>query len=433
MFLDDQALELNDQIKTANPHVYNMLSQKGQRIYFPKKGILAQTAQAAGKKINATIGTALEDSGSPMCLDSLWKQFSNQKKNIFGYAPSFGRPEIRSIWKEVLYKKNPSLQEAPVSLPVVTSALTHGLSTAAYMFCDQNEVMILPDLYWENYDLVFSYAYDAKIDTYATFKNNGYNIDGLRDKINSLPRGKKVVLLNFPNNPTGYTVTEKEALAIKAVLVDAANAGDDLVVFIDDAYFGLVFEKGVLTESLFGLLAGAHERILCVKFDGPTKEDYVWGFRVGFVTFGVKNGTAALYGALESKIAGVIRGNISNASNVSQALLLNAYADPDYSTQKQEKYEVLKSRYARMRDILANKKEYADVFEALPFNSGYFMCVKVKQGDAEAVRQILLSKYDTGIIAQGSIIRIAFSATPYDLLGELLENIYKAGKEVANM
>ena len=72
------------------------------------------------------------------------------------------------------------------------------------------------------------------------------------------------------------------------------------------------------------------------------------------------------------------------------------------------------------------------MFSALPFNSGYFMCVRLNAGDAEPVRQKLLAKYDTGVIAQGNIIRIAFSSTPYHLLETLLDNVYMAARDVAH-
>jgi aspartate/tyrosine/aromatic aminotransferase len=151
---------------------------------------------------------------------------------------------------------------------------------------------------------------------------------------------------------------------------------------------------------------------------------------VGFVTFGVKNGTPQLYGALEAKLAGAIRGNISNASNIGQSLLLTAYANPLYGEEKEAKHAVLKRRYEKMRDIFRSHPEYAEVLRPLPFNSGYFMCVRLTDGNAEAVRQKLLSVYDTGIIAFGDVIRIAFSSTPYPQLEKLLDNIYKAGREV---
>ena len=65
-------------------------------------------------------------------------------------------------------------------------------------------------------------------------------------------------------------------------------------------------------------------------------------------------------------------------------------------------------------------------FEALPFNSGYFMCIKLKDLDAEKVRQLLLEKYSTGVIALNDTLRIAFSSIAKDQIQELFDNIYKA-------
>ena len=49
-------------------------------------------------------------------------------------------------------------------------------------------------------------------------------------------------------------------------------------MLVDDAYFGLVYEDNVFKESIFARLAGLSENIMAVKLDGPTKEDYVWGW-----------------------------------------------------------------------------------------------------------------------------------------------------------
>jgi len=430
--LDSQAIELNDIIKRTNPHVYDMMSEKGKQIFFPTKGILAQTAEAKGKAINATIGTALEDCGATMELPSLGAQIPLEGADVFSYAPNLGKPEIRSAWKKMLLKKNPSIKnEAGISTPVVTVALTHGLSAAGYLFVDRNDTIITPDLFWENYNIVFNYAYGSKLDTFPMFNDRGgFNTEALRQKLLDSPVGKKTVILNFPNNPTGYTVTEAEAAVTKEIILKAAEAGNDMVVFIDDAYFGLVFEDGVLRESIFASLVNAHERILAVKIDGPTKEDYVWGIRVGFVTFGCKGGTPEFYRAMESKLGGSIRGSVSSASNIGQTLLLRAYSAETYEAEKAEKFEVLCRRYKKIREILESRKEYTERLRPLPFNSGYFMCLEVKSGKAEEVRRVLLDRYDTGVIALGSLLRVAFSSTPYELLEKLFDNIYKAAGEV---
>lgn len=431
MPIDRQASALNDVIRQENPAVERMLSERGRGIFFPKLGVLSQSAEAAGKDINATIGIALEDDGAPVALPSVAKGLTLPLNEAFPYAPSPGRPDIRKRWREMLFQKNPGLAGHAVGQPLVTAALTHGLSMAGYLFCDPGDRVILPDLYWENYDLVFANAYGAVMDTFPTYTASGaFNVDGLATKLAG-PAGKKVVLLNFPNNPSGYTPTVAEARAIVGVLTEAAERGNDVVVLIDDAYFGLVFEDGVIQESIFVDLSAAHANLLAVKIDGATKEDYVWGFRVGFLTFGIKGGTPALFDALEAKAAGAIRGNISNSSNPAQSMLVRSWTSGEYDAEKKEKYELLATRYRTVRDILAAHPEYAAAFVPLPFNSGYFMCVRPLKVDAELLRKKLLADYSTGTINFNGVLRIAFSATPTARLPALFDNMYRAANELA--
>ena len=432
MPLNQQAIELNETIKSTNPHVFNLLSERGRAIFFPKKGILSQTADAQNCKINATIGSALEDDNVIMHLESIARNIHLSPQDIFPYAKSPGVPEIRKKWKELMVSKNPSLSGASISLPLVTSALTHGLSMIGYLFVNPEDAIILPDLYWGNYRLIFEKAWHGKLSTYPTFtETGGFNCSGLKQKLGETSTGKKIVLLNFPNNPTGYTPTVEEAHAIIDILIESAEAGNEIVVVFDDAYFGLVYESGIITESLFSHLANVHERILAVKADGATKEEYVWGFRIGFVTFGIKKNSEELYRALESKLAGAIRGTISNASHIGQSLLLAAYDSESYETDKKDKFTTLKKRYTTVCEILKKHPEYDEIFKPLPFNSGYFMCIRInKDIDAEQLRQHLINKYGTGVIALGDLLRIAFSSTPTHLLDTLFNNIYKAGKEI---
>lgn len=422
--LNPQAVESNQILEAENPAVLNMLSARGKGVFFPAKGILGQTAAAKGKRINATIGMALEEDGSPMRLPCIAGLVDLPPADVFPYAPSYGDAGLRALWQDLVRTKNPSLSDSAISLPVVTNALTHALSIAGYLFFDEGDALILPDLFWGNYKLIFQNAYGAEFATYTTFIDGGFNVAGLKDTLSG-PVGKKIVLMNFPNNPTGYTATEGELAAIRDVLVAAAEAGNQVVVLIDDAYFGLVYEDGIARESLFAQLADAHSNLLAVKIDGATKEDYVWGLRVGFLTYGIAGGSAALYKQLEAKTGGAVRGNISNASHLSQTLIEQALLSDSYSAEKQEKYAILKRRYDRIKQILADHPEYADAFTPAPFNSGYFLCLELK-ADPERVRQILLADYDTGTIAASGLLRLAFSATPHDLLGDLFANVYAA-------
>ncbi len=83
------AAQLNRNIQASNEHVYEMLSLLGKEIYFPKEGILSQSAEAGklAKKYNATIGIATEGSG-PMHLGVIQEKLSAYSpKDLYPYAP----------------------------------------------------------------------------------------------------------------------------------------------------------------------------------------------------------------------------------------------------------------------------------------------------------------------------------------------------------
>ena len=424
--MDSQAFSLNNTIGKINSNVLEMLSERGKNIFFPKLGILAQSAQAKGKAINATIGEAVEDDGTSMHLPEFDALVNLPTANIFPYAPSFGKPELRSLWKESIYRKNPSLNDTVISNPIATNGLTHGISMAGYLFANEGDAVLLSNHYWENYNLILENSYGAKVSTFELFENGGFNVADFSKKLNEIEGEKIIILLNFPNNPAGYTPLSVEIKEIVLEIKKLADKGKKVVVLIDDAYFGLAYEKNVFPESVFVELANLSENVLAVKLDGPTKEDYVWGFRVGFITYAIKGGNAELYEALENKTAGAVRGNISNISQLSQSLLYKVYSEPTYEASKKKKFEILKNRYQILRSELSNPV-YTEYFTPLPFNSGYFMCIELKKGlVAEEVRKHLLDKYSTGVIVLGNVIRLAFSAVPQSKLPELVGNIYKA-------
>lgn len=423
--------QLNEKLKTDSPYIYEMLSTLGKEIYFPKEGILSQSAEASSqaKKYNATIGIATEN-GGPMHLKVLQDSLSAfQPKDLYPYAPPAGKPELRSVWREKMVKDNPSLQDKKFSNPIVTNALTHGLSIVADLFADVGDAVIYPDKNWENYELTFAIRRGAEIVNYPLFTEEmTFNSDGLRDALLAQKdKGKAIVVLNFPNNPTGYTPSVADGQKIVAAINEAAEAGINVVVITDDAYFGLFFEDS-LHESLFGSLLDLHPRILPIKVDGATKEEYVWGFRVGFITYGAQNTEAIV--ALEQKTLGIIRATISSGPHPSQTFILRALQDPNFEAQKEEKFQVMKGRANKVKELLDTDK-YEDTWEYYPFNSGYFMCLKLKDVSAEDVRLRLLREYEVGTIALGAHdLRVAFSCIAEEYLEDLFNLIYQAVQDV---
>lgn len=400
------------------------LSPAGKRMYFPYGGILGQGAEAQKCAINATVGMAFEEDGSPLVMECFSRTLNLDKK-AFLYAGSFGLPKLRDAWRAMQIKKNPSLASVPFSNPVVTNALTHGLRVCAELFASPKDELVVPDLFWDNYELIFREAAGAKMRTFNTFKDGAFDAAEMKAALLQ-PGEKKILILNFPNNPTGYTATIEDAAAIVDAVKAAAAKGKKIVVILDDAYFGLVYEKGIHEESLFAEFADLDENVLAIKLDGTTKEDYVWGLRVGFITFAFKGASDAQLKALEAKAAGNVRSGISNVSSIGQHMALAAFSDKSYAKQKREKYTVLRKRYSEIRRILKKNPAYAEAFEVMPFNSGYFMCVKPIGVEAEAVRKHLIERYSTGTIVLSGLIRLAFATVSTANLAGLFANVASA-------
>jgi aspartate/methionine/tyrosine aminotransferase len=430
------AKELNDHLSQHNPFVLESLSDLGKNLFFPK-GILTQSAEAKEKahRFNATIGIATEGSG-PMYLQCIQDKLSGfDPKDIYTYAPPAGKPELRALWREKMLRENPSMAGKHFSNPIVTNALTHGLSIVADMFIDKGDHLLLPDMLWGNYNLTFVTRCGAVVKKFPTFTaERGFNVEGFRAELkkSAAEKGKVVVLLNFPNNPSGYTPTVVEGDAIVAAIKEVAEEGRNIVVITDDAYFGLFYED-TLKESLFGKLANMHPRVLTIKLDGATKEEFVWGFRTGFITFadGCADKCEPVMNALEKKTMGIIRATISNCPHPSQTFVIEALRSPDFIKQKQEKFEIMKGRALKTKEVLDSGK-YDSVWDYYPFNSGYFMCLKLKKVDAEKLRLHLLDKYGVGAISIGSTdLRIAFSCIAESDIQELFDIIYQATKDLS--
>ncbi len=430
------AKQLNSIIEKGNPKLIEMLSNIGKNLFFPK-GILTQSAEAKEKahKLNATAGIATEQ-GRIMHFSSIKSAITGiRPRESLTYASSFGIPALRKIWQESLVEKNPSLANRKISLPVVTCGITHAVSTFADIWIDPGDVVILPDMMWGNYNMILNVRKEAKITTYPIFSKNGkYNLAAFEKKVKeeALKHDKIIVLLNFPHNPSGYTVSKEEGDRTVKILTDVAKEGTNIIAACDDSYFGLFYEKETMKESFFARLCNQHPRLLTIKLDGATKENYVWGLRVGFITYGCKieSDSGSVYDALEKKTAGCVRGSISNASHLSQSIILRSMQDKTYPIEKKEKGEILRKRAKLIKEVLSDSK-YNEAWDVYPFNSGYFMCIRLKKVNAEALRIHLLEKYGVGLISIGEQnLRIAFSCLEESDIPELFDIILQGSREL---
>lgn len=419
------AQNLNEQLKQSNPEIFSMLSDLGQNMFYPK-GILSQSAEAKSTKYNATIGMATNDNGK-MYANALNQMFNELSPDeIFPYAPPQGIEELRDLWQEKMLKDNPDLTKEVMTRPIVTNALTHGLSLVADLFINSGDTILLPEHNWGNYKLVFNTRHNANIDTYPIFDENGhYTTKSLVKSLEAYNKDKVIMILNYPNNPTGYTPNNEEVQTIVNAIKSLAEKGTQVVAVIDDAYYGLFYED-VYTQSLFTALTNIQSKnVLPVRLDGATKEFFAWGFRVGFITFGVED--ASTKDVLEAKTKGLIRSNISSGPLPSQSAVKHVLKNNvQFNKEIEQNITTLRERYEVTKTVVY-ADQYQSHWQAYDFNSGYFMAIKVKDVNPETLRQHLIEKYSIGVIALNETdIRIAFSCVEKDDIPHVFDSIAKA-------
>ena len=426
--LNPLAQELNDTLRGTVAG--ELLSDLGTRIFFPR-GIISQGGEAKqfGKVANATIGTTIVG-GKPAILPSIQKYAPELSSGEFvSYTPTAGNPDLRKKWKELMLKKNPGLVGKSISNPVVVPGLTAGISYLSDLFVDSNHPLLAANPSWDNYSLVVETRRGAELHTFNLFRNGGFDIESFKTALAIEAKSGSVrVLLNFPQNPSGYSPTNAEAKQIVQAVREVAEKGAKVIVWDDDAYFGLNYEQDIYPQSLFAEFADLHENILAVKIDGPTKEDFVWGFRCGFLTFGGKGLSDEQYLALEKKLMGLIRSSVSCSSTPSQSISLKAFSEPKIEEEKKAFRDMLEKRYKKVRAFV-NSHE-SSVLEPLPFNSGYFMSFHTKCNAEELRLKILHEKQIGTISIDESTLRVAFSSVDESKIDQVYSAIYAAAEEM---
>ena len=351
------AKELNDTL--SGSVVDALMSDLGKRLYFPN-GIISQGGEAATDAhfANGTIGMAVAN-GSPIELDSYKKNMPNfNSRETVAYAKTAGHPDLRKLWKEKIIEKNPSLKNKNFSLPILVPGLTAVLSYVADLFVDVEKPLLAPNPCWDNYELIAAARRGAEFHMFQCFDENGFSLSSLEKAMKEEAKkyGSIRVILNFPQNPSGYSPTVSEAKELVRIVKDVADSGAKVLVLCDDAYFGLNYEDDIESQSLFAYLADLHENVLAIKADGPTKEDFAWGFRAGFVTFASKGLSDEQYTALTTKFMSAIRSSVSCSSTPAQTLVMKALNDEAHNAQKLELRKMLKRRYDVVKSFVKNNK-----------------------------------------------------------------------------
>ena len=411
----------------------SFFSKLGENIILPQD-VLIQSKETSivPNAVNATIGIATDNKKalSLPTINEVIKELSTAE--YLPYSPTPGLLKIRELWKEKIHKENSTINSKYLSLPMVTTGITQGIDIVANLFSEKDDALLLPNLFWQNYAQIFTIKLGNNIYKYNQFDNeNNFNLADFKHTLYNIKENKISIILNFPNNPTGYTPSTEELTQLVSIIDVFAkeNPNKNLIIISDDAYFGLFFEENHKTPTLSATYKLVdNNNCLVVKLDGITKEYYGWGLRVGFVTYYTSDDK--LREIVLEKTQGYLRSTTSSPSNLSQQIALRLLESSQAKQEKTYNDSIIEERYHILKETIAKYNLDNDV-TILPFNSGYFFTIKMPEHiDAHKFRLKFLNDYKYGVYSMDdSHIRIAFSCLDKELIPDLIKNFKLCIKE----
>jgi aspartate aminotransferase len=318
------------------------------------------------------------------------------------YTPSSGIPELKEEIARKLYEDNNIPCESKNI--IVASGAKYAIFAAIFALVDDNEEVIIPSPYWVSYPEMVKLS-GGRIKILPTFKKDNFKIkkENLEKAITSKT---KLLILNYPNNPTGATYSYQELKEIHEILKNK-----NVYVLSDEIYEMLVYDP--IKHVSFASMPGANDST--VTINGFSKAFSMTGWRLGYLVAEEK---------IIAEISKLIDHTTSCASSISQAAALAALKNKDWSIQMRKDFE-------KRRNLLWEGLSTCKKIEAIkPEGTFYMFCDIKKSGlSSSEFSSKLLEEYLVSVIPADSFgaegfIRLSF-ATSQDEIVKGIERIKK--------
>lgn len=325
------------------------------------------------KVIDVTLGALYDEEGVMVAMDSVWDVYNaipNFQKAK--YAASLqGNPEFQEAVKEWL-----GLPEAHV---VATPGGSGAVSVTFRNSLRYNDTVLFPSVCWGPYKIM---AVDQNIDFdfYEMFDGDHFNLESFKEKsIDLMDRqGRLTVVINDPaHNPTGYSMSYDEWVAVMEFLNELAEKGR-IALLNDVAYIDFAKDPKK-AKSHFHLFKNLHRNLLVVTAFSLSKTLTAYGLRVG---------AAVIMGEqaedFKNECVHTARSIWSNVNNSGQVL----FSELVFKEELRERYLAEKEVYVNMlkeRSDLFLKEAEEVGLEIYPHKEGFFATVKVDPSIREKV------------------------------------------------
>ncbi|HCF97026.1 MAG TPA: pyridoxal phosphate-dependent aminotransferase [Verrucomicrobia bacterium] len=186
------------------------------------------------------------------------------------YTSNLGLLKLRRAIANFL-AKHFQLGYDPEKEILVTVGVSEALDLALRALLDPGDEVIIHQPCFVSYAPSIKLAH-AKVVEVVTSPESGFQLD-----LNALEKAitpkTKAVLINFPCNPTGSTLSSDTARKLAEVIIR-----NDLLLITDEIYACLVYDQPFVSPASF---PGMHERT--IYLNGMSKAWAMTGFRLGFV------------------------------------------------------------------------------------------------------------------------------------------------------
>ncbi len=214
-----------------------------------------------------SLGLGAPDMDTPNNIKEAMKNALNE--GFTSYSPNMGYLELRNAISEK-YENEYGLSYNNEEI-CVTCGGCEGLLDIFQGLIDKNDEVLIPDPGFLTYPAQITFPGGKPI-PYPLKESNNFEIDpeDLNERINTKT---KMIVINYPNNPTGAIMDAKK---MKSIIQIAAD--NDLLILSDEVYEKLVYDgkKHICLPTL-----GEKERIIILN--SFSKTYCMTGWRLGYV------------------------------------------------------------------------------------------------------------------------------------------------------
>ncbi|MFW9970539.1 MAG: pyridoxal phosphate-dependent aminotransferase [Candidatus Odinarchaeota archaeon] len=233
----------------------------------PKSAIRELFDLASGRSDVISLGIGQPDFRTPEPI--IQGNIKALKKNITMYAPTRGVPELLQL----IEKKARNINQIDVNWKeniIVTNGASQAVTLAFASIFNPGDELIISSPNFVSYFYCASF-FGVKVIEVQRNKDFSPNIEKIK---NSITPKTKAMLINTPNNPTGYALSQKDLKEIVDIIIE-----HDLFLITDEVYENYIYDelKHVSPASLDDMF----ERTITVN--AMSKLYSATGFRLGYV------------------------------------------------------------------------------------------------------------------------------------------------------